>query len=498
MIKNAVDVPVVEIKMSPFDILRGFKELFHFTENLRQPMNSSSIVAFCNKKSRKKQQNCRNIANKHAFQYWHKNCIIYICESDMLVFGTVGRNKGMDKFLIIADDFTGANDTGVQFTKRGIPTKVIFSKVENEIDCQALVVDTESRGLSGEEAYKRVKEISESVLTNSFNCVYKKVDSTLRGNIAEEVKALYEVYRPELVVFAPAYPANHRTTINGIQHISNTPVSKTEIGRDPIKPVIEDDITKLLQGSIGEKVVHVPIDSLRSGNLDFSNNEFVTFDAAQDEDLIKIVKLVGALKKKTLWVGSAGLANAIMQVNIPSIPVLGVVGSVSEVSRNQVHFAQSKGVKVVRVNIAELLRDKNLTPYIEEAVNELKQGCDTILVSSYNREDYEACIQLGSKMGISKEEISTFTQQTLGKIVENILTNAAVSGLFLTGGDTAIEVIRHINAKGSRILQEVVAGIPLMQLEGGPFHGLRVITKAGAFGEINAIDFCIQKLKEAL
>lgn len=33
----------------------------------------------------------------------------------------------MEGYLIIADDFTGANDTGVQLKKRGINTEVIFN-----------------------------------------------------------------------------------------------------------------------------------------------------------------------------------------------------------------------------------------------------------------------------------------------------------------------------------------------------------------------------------
>lgn len=404
----------------------------------------------------------------------------------------------MNEFLIIADDFTGANDTGVQFTRKGISTQVIFNKEININNTKAIVIDTESRGLSGEEAYDRVKVISEAILNNSFNCVYKKVDSTLRGNIVEEVKALYESYDPELVIFAPAYPSNHRTTKNGIQHINNIPVSKTEIGKDPKKPVIEDNITHILQKALEETVTHISIKDIKNNKVDFSKNRFMTFDAIVEEDLITIVKLVSILKKKILWVGSAGLANAIMQVNIPSIPALAVVGSISEVSHNQIKYAVSKGLKIVRVDIVEILKNKNILPFIEEATNELKHGHDIILASSFIREDYENCIQLGIKLGMPKEEVSIFTQVTLGEIVTNILNKVTVAGLFLTGGDTAIEVIKKINATGSKILQEVTDGIPLMRLKGGAFDGLPVITKAGAFGEVNALDICIKKLKEAL
>ena len=51
--------------------------------------------------------------------------------------------------LIIADDFTGALDTGVQFAARGIRTRVVVGANATLIqqDTDVLVVDTETRHL---------------------------------------------------------------------------------------------------------------------------------------------------------------------------------------------------------------------------------------------------------------------------------------------------------------------------------------------------------------
>lgn len=72
----------------------------------------------------------------------------------------------MVKLLIIADDFTGALDTGIQFKKYGICTQV-FTKTrieDNEInpDTEVLVIDSESRpltkgrGISGSSEYYKM------------------------------------------------------------------------------------------------------------------------------------------------------------------------------------------------------------------------------------------------------------------------------------------------------------------------------------------------------
>ena len=49
--------------------------------------------------------------------------------------------------LILADDFTGALDTGVQFAACGIPTRVVVGEQVDFAanDAAVLVVDTETR-----------------------------------------------------------------------------------------------------------------------------------------------------------------------------------------------------------------------------------------------------------------------------------------------------------------------------------------------------------------
>ncbi|MBC2580515.1 four-carbon acid sugar kinase family protein [Clostridium sp. DJ247] len=408
------------------------------------------------------------------------------------------REKLKMQHLIIADDFTGANDTGVQFRKRGIKTDVIFEPTLIDSSGEAFVIDTESRGLTEKEAYDKVMDISSNALNIDFDYVYKKVDSTLRGNIIAEIKAINENYKPDIIVFAPAYPDNNRTTVNGIQKMNGIPITETEIAKDPKKPVKEDNIANFLRSGLKEEVVHVYISDIRTGNIDLSKGKIFTFDAELNKDLLKIVEAVIDTKKKVLWVGAAGLADAILQTTTNSKPVLSIVGSISNVSREQVGFAEAKGAYVIDAHIELLLQNNNEEDLINDAIDKLKSGRDVIVISSLRREDYEACIQIGESMGMSKEDISIYTQRKLASITEKILKEVEVSGVFATGGDTAIEIISKLNSKGSSIIQEISPGIPLMKLKGGTYHGLRVITKAGAFGKDDSLEYSIKKLKEAL
>ena len=158
----------------------------------------------------------------------------------------------MNRYLIVADDFTGANDTGVQLKRRGVPTSVVFSSdfIASE---GSFVLDTESRALGPEEAAAAVRAGLKGVDLTSFGRVMKKVDSTLRGSVAAEIKAVDQLYGSELVVFAPALPDLGRTTVGGVHLLKGIPITRTELAKDPKTPVTEDNITKLLQAVYDER-----------------------------------------------------------------------------------------------------------------------------------------------------------------------------------------------------------------------------------------------------
>jgi D-threonate/D-erythronate kinase len=61
-------------------------------------------------------------------------------------------DRQMVKLLILADDFTGALDTGVQFSGKGIRTQVVVSSrwVEPDSDCDVMVIDVETRHVTKE------------------------------------------------------------------------------------------------------------------------------------------------------------------------------------------------------------------------------------------------------------------------------------------------------------------------------------------------------------
>lgn len=405
----------------------------------------------------------------------------------------------MNRYLIIADDFTGANDTGVQLKRRGISTNVVFKSDLLQSSDSSFVIDTESRSLPEEDAYNKTKNILNKVELNNFKYVIKKVDSTLRGNVAKEVKAVDEEYKSELVIFAPALPDLKRTTVNAVHLLNDLPITQTEMAKDPLKPVKEDNITKILEKVYSEKITHYNLNSIRSNKIYFSTGRIFTFDAVTNDDMKTIIKVAINTGRKVLWVGTAAMADNLLEIEKSTKPVLGIVASVSSVTRQQVKHAEEKGVSLVKLPIYDFIENKTeIQKYINEAEELLQQGEDIIILptSSYDQEEYNKSNRTGNKSGMSRNEISNFINTIIGTISKNVLLKTKVSGVFLTGGETAIGFFNEAEALGSSIVQEIAIGIPLMKLVGGPFDGLKVVTKAGAFGGEDAITYSIRKLKE--
>lgn len=403
----------------------------------------------------------------------------------------------MKKCLIIADDFTGANDTGVQFAKRGIETHVVLEGKNIQEENISYVLDTESRNLNDKEAYRLLKNHLKGIFDKSYDLVYKKVDSTLRGNIGSELKAVDEAYRPELIIFAPAFPLLGRTTVDGIHFVNGTRIKETEFAKDPQKPVLEDNIQRLLQSVFDEEVIHHSLDEIESNSIKFLEGRIHSFDVKKNQDLKNIIIAAKDTNKRILWVGSAGMADMILEIGKPLKPALAIVGSLSEVSRKQVRYAENKGVSVLKIDIGDILKGQNQKDYVDDSVKILKEGKDLILTSAYDTEDYLKAVEVAKTLDISAEEIGDITKNVLGDIGRKVIEQVNnISGTFLTGGDTAIGFIDKSKALGSCIIDEIATGIPLMKLRGGDFDELKMVTKAGAFGNEDALFYSIEKLKE--
>lgn len=400
----------------------------------------------------------------------------------------------MYEFVIIADDFTGANDTGVQIRKKGIPVQVILDTEHMLDDGMSVVIDTESRVVSPQEAYHKVFAAVQKVLhTGGCRFLYKKVDSTLRGHIQEEIRAAIDAYKPETIIFAPSYPSQMRIVKNNRLYVHGTVLLETEIAKDPRNPLREDNITNILTDTIKQPVTHYTVEQIETNKCSIEKGAY-TFDAVTDEHLQYIAEKVLQSQRKVLWIGSAGLAAGILQKNYDAKPALAVVGSISQKTMEQIAYCKSQGVQVVKIDMIEAYQTKNTQKTIDKCIELLQNNISVIVTAAACRGDYEEFAAYGKRYGMTTDELAEFVKRTLSHSACEVLKHVtSINKVFLTGGDTAIAVIQQLHAKGEKIEKEIVPGFVQGTLCGGFCNGMTVITKAGAFGTEKDMYFCIKK-----
>ena len=139
---------------------------------------------------------------------------------------------------IVADDLTGALDAAAPFAVLGLKTRVLldFDRVASAAgtNTQVLSLTTESRHLSPHAADERVWNATRAALAHAPRVLLKKIDSTLRGNVADEILAGLRASGLRHALIAPAVPRHGRSMRAGEVFIDGVPLRQTQIGSDAL------------------------------------------------------------------------------------------------------------------------------------------------------------------------------------------------------------------------------------------------------------------------
>lgn len=412
----------------------------------------------------------------------------------------------MIDLLIIADDFTGALDTAVQFSKSSIETAVFLYK-DLYLTCmdeklQVVVVDTESRHVSGGEAARRVRETVQKAQKSGVRAFYKKTDSVLRGNIGSELAALMEAAGASELMFIPAYPDAGRTTLKGCQYMNGVPINETTFASDPVNPVIDCRIPEIIGKQANIPVVVVGREGLTSAvKADIDGQTIYVFDAENNNDLSKIANLLQESGKTALTAGCAGFAGMLPEMlglkerhitkSSPKGKMLTVCGSISEISLRQVRYAKNHGYFCYVLNSHQkLTQDYHITEdgkkFIDEVADKIEAGRDVIITVAESFEDRIEYINPSDGVGCSgdikqQKNVSLLIAPNIAGIVKGIADKTNLDTLTIIGGDTAVEIAESMALSSITPRCEIYTGVVLSD---AVRQGKRIslITKSGGFG----------------
>ena len=124
------------------------------------------------------------------------------------------------RLVIVADDLTGAADSAGRAVQAGLEAVILPAGDALPTDAAALpqvvAMSTDSRALPPEDAGKRVALAVGRAIEWRPATWYKKIDSTLRGNLGAELDALVATLGGAArVAICPAFPAQGRGLEDG-------------------------------------------------------------------------------------------------------------------------------------------------------------------------------------------------------------------------------------------------------------------------------------------
>jgi uncharacterized protein YgbK (DUF1537 family) len=402
----------------------------------------------------------------------------------------------MLEMAVIADDLTGAADTGIQF--RALYDEALLMADSGlasrppSLLPEVLAVHTRSRALPQVQARARVGLAAERLTLWRPGRIFKKVDSCMRGNVGAEADALLDTLGLPMSFIAPAFPAVGRKTIDGVHLVHGRPVAESEMGRDPATPVTESRLSALIAAQSRHPIGHIGLDVLAAGEakqVDAINRlvddgvRHIVFDIAEDAHLAMVAALALSPFPAALLVGSAGLARGLCAClrhrkakarRLPTAPGhhLVALGTASPRARRQVEvLAAACPCTVLELDAGRLART-DLVPE-EDALAEL---ADALAAG-------DVVARIEPPHGDTSVRTTRRVAGGFGALIAALVARAPPASLFLSGGDTALSVLGRLGACGLRLEREIVPGLVAGTIVGCAFEGLAVGTKPGAFGD---------------
>lgn len=425
----------------------------------------------------------------------------------------------MSQCIVIADDLTGANATGVLLKKMNYETYTVMNTESMEAStlesCDCILYPTDSRGVKEKVAYDRVMKVCNLLKSDEVKVYANRIDSTLRGNIGTETDAMLDCLGEDYVaIVAPCFPSSGRIVAGGYMLVNGLPLHKTDIAIDPKTPVVCSEVAVLFAQQSKYQVDSIFIKDLMHGKhylADLmkekvaSGSRILVCDCITQEDLDLIADAVLTSDMKVLAVDpgvfTATLARKLItpsQTREES-KILTVVGSVNPNTTKQMEeLWLSQRTFNVFVQTKVLLEgEAEREAEISRVVEKVLEACDRNKICTVtgdgiypeNRIEFSPYMK---KYQCSLDDITGIINESFAEIAHRIFrAEPTFRGLYTSGGDVTVAVCKKFQTAGLSLKDEVLPLAAYGQFLKGEFEGVHIITKGGSQGNSNAINQCI-------
>lgn len=364
----------------------------------------------------------------------------------------------MTGIRILADDLTGALDTAAAFA--GNAPVYIDRPPTGDGDAGGLgdpvsVVATPTRDVAVEALPEYLAPVAGWFTSGGL--AFKKVDSLLRGNTFEEVAWLFRHAGFKRVVFAPAFPAQGRITSGDRQWIVRP-------GREP------EAVAEPLMGAFAR--LGLRSDTAAEEVVEKAADVWIP-EIATDADLDRVVQQAQSLEGPILWVGSAGLGNALARrfglspQSDSAVPLAKGAGPTVLVSASFQPVFREQWALLRASRTVQAVAEAGDVAQIGRVVDLARAGAD------------EAWFDLSPRETVSPEQAMACLGANTAVLVEHL---PKPGQLVVVGGDTLLGLCRASGAAGLLAHPSIRAGWGCARLMGGAWDGVPCYSRSGAFG----------------
>lgn len=360
--------------------------------------------------------------------------------------------------VVIADDFTGAAELGGIGLRYNLKVEV-NTEVNLLSSADLLIIATDTRSMTKEEAIRETERVTDAVIQLKPALLFKKVDSVLRGYIAEELSVIIQKLNTPKALLVPANPHLGRTIVAGNYLINSAPLHTSSFANDPEFPISTSSVVDLLSNK-GIAVTH-------QKHTDALNNEGIIIgDTTNADDLNAWAEMVSA---NMVAAGAAGFFTALLDKIIPVDkfskqlmqrafigPMLIISGTAFKNSQNALRKLKNSGQPVSYMPVAIVLSD---------AFDERNYRKWCLEIEGYILTFGKAIIAIDPLDTKGMTNQAKALREKTARVVKMVFDQTHINELLIEGGSTASAIFKHLGISKLYPVDELAPGVVRMNTD---------------------------------
>lgn len=374
--------------------------------------------------------------------------------------------------VVIADDFTGAAEIAGLGLRYGLNVE-IESHEFTQSDADLLIIATDTRSMTSEEAYSEVFSIAKQIKERNCEWLYKKTDSVFRGHIYKELLAILDTHMFSQALLVPANPMLGRKIEDGVYYINNKFLHETNFSEDPDFALTTSNVLELIRSDYRDAV------SLARPDEKVTRPGITIGEAVSVEDLNMWASKV---KNGVLPAGGAGFFSSLLEVhgfceknkrgteNYPfGKNCLFVCGSA--LSKGKFAAYVKEECEIITLPMPEAVFNKSRN--FGDEYNHWKEN----IIKAF--ESTNAVLIEIDQPVVRDKKFSRWLRETMAELVFEVSKEVEINELLIDGGATVYSIAEKMGMQKFFPVQELAPGVVRMKIDGK--ENLLVTIKPGSY-----------------